>query len=73
MSRPTITFINNVKEFARANHIRIGDLERHAGRCRGYLSRLELTEYTSVPLDLAVDMAEQIGVPLETLLKEASE
>lgn len=68
---PTQRFIYNVKEFAHANRLKISKLEKHAGVSRGYLSKHEQSKGpSSIPLDVAEDIAWQIGVPIDTLLKE---
>ena len=63
------TFVENVRTYARARKISIGDIENQIGISKGYLSRLAKGD-VSISLELACQIASLFGVSLAFFLDE---
>ena len=63
-------FIENVYAEAFAQGVTIGELERAAGVCSGYLSHIRKDHAIIPGLDKAAAIARRLGVPLDSLLLE---
>lgn len=62
MKEATVTFLKNVKEYAKYKGIKLRDIEKDAGVTVGYISRLVKGDReTQIGLDTAVRMAMYIG------------
>ena len=61
--------IENIYALAKTKGIRIGDLEEKAGVSKGYLSRINRDDSTSIPtIDLLASIADQLGVGIDFLV-----
>lgn len=61
--------IENIYALAKAKGLKIGDLEEKAGVSKGYLSRINKEDSTSIPaVDLLASIADQLGVGIDLLV-----
>lgn len=61
--------IDNIYALAKAKGLKIGDIEEKAGVSKGYLSRINKEDSTSIPtVDLLASIAEQLGVGIDFLV-----
>ena len=61
--------IENIYALAKAKGLKIGDIEEKAGVSKGYLSRINKEDSTSIPtIDLLASIAEQLEVGIDFLV-----
>ena len=61
--------IDNIYALAKSKGLKIGDIEEKAGVSKGYLSRINKDDNTSIPtVDLLASIAEQLGVGIDYLV-----
>ena len=61
--------IDNIYVLAKEQGMKIGDLEEKAGVSKGYLSRINKEENTSIPgIDLLASIADQFHVGIDYLV-----
>lgn len=61
--------IENIYALAKEKGLKIGDIEEKAGVSKGYLSRINKEDSTSIPtIDLLASIAEQLGVGIDFLV-----
>lgn len=61
--------IDNIYAIAKAKGLKIGDIEEKAGVSKGYLSRINKEDSTSIPgIDLLASIADQLGVGIDYLV-----
>ena len=60
--------LSNIRSTAKEKNIKIGDLEEAAKVSKGYLSRLDKRDASSLTMEVLVRIAEQLGVTVDYLL-----
>lgn len=61
--------IENIYALAKEKGLKIGDIEEKAGVSKGYLSRINKEDSTSIPtIDLLASIADQLGVGIDFLV-----
>ncbi len=61
--------VDNIYALAKEKGLKIGDIEEKAGVSKGYLSRINKEDSTSIPtIDLLASIADQLGVGIDYLV-----
>ena len=62
-------FLNNIKFYARAKNITIGQLEETAGVAAGYLSRIVKSGRNDIPFSVLYSISEQLDITIDKLIE----